>query len=995
MAVVWHLGAGYTAGVDYNSVSNASATSAVVNKPSGLADGMVLRAYFYSQVSAGAAATAPSGWTLEVAPTARRGGVYRKYIASAAAETATNYTWSTASAGRNALVIWLSEGEPTTANTDAVGAFSTEATTATAAAVTAVGADDLLATFTYWNNSTTTSSTVSYPGAMTKLIDLSSPNTANTSGIGIAIQQLSAAGSTGTRATTASPTPTNMSSVNILYKAVATAPSRTATLGVTLGGTAAAVEGGAIRTATAGVTLGGTAAAFELAQYPPQPFSVPDMDAWIAKGYPIHWAHRGGSANWSEMTMYAYDRAVAHGARCLEVSVNRSSDGVWIMSHDATLTRVTGNAITISSTNSSSMLGMAVTAPSGGGVIGRLEDVLDAYGDDKVILVDNKPGSFFTEFLDLLETYPNAHTQFIVKLDGQFGTLANFQAAQARGFKTAGYWYPNNYAANLPSRAPYTDYIGMQYDATSGEWADIFAYGKPVWGHVLQNSTQYNLCTAAGVDIYQVADVTALMPRWNVSYSTAGVTTSGSAAATGGAAVTATGGVTLGGTSTGVEREIAKGGDWWEDFTTNSPFRFGGADGWDTVAGGMVQHNPGSLAHRARYLNYSYAPGVVFTTRVLMGAGTPRLGGLAFVNLATDEQVIVLVDTRDVPGGLSTAGLQIREGSGTSGNVSGMNPSETIVSGVWYRITASMDATGLVRVEAWNDDTGVRIAALTRQMSVFAPFASMAPAIYSYGETDHDWFGVLGVSPAVTMGGTAAAVQRQIADATAGVTLGGTATGVAREVRTATAGVTLGGTAPGVQRQARTATLGVTAGGSVVHLEREILTATAGVTLGGTADAQASGGTPTRTATLDVTLGGSVVSVGRIITAAALTTVLAGTATASGFGGSFTRTASAGVTLSGTATASGSGGSSTRTATLGVTLSGAVATIAREVRTATAVVTTDGSAAVVSRHIVTAMAILALSGVGQYLPVEGFPEIPKARSIRYVSTMRSIRLARR
>lgn len=529
MAITWRLGTGYTSGVDYNTASGLAATSGTINKPTGLVSGQTLRAFFYSQSSTGAAATAPSGWTLETAPPSRRGGIYRKYIPDASLETATSYTWSTAASARWAAAIWISEGEDGTTPLDVATSWSTETTSPTVASTTASKANSLEAVFSYWNNSSTSITTVSQ-ASTTKLIEAATPNTTTTSGIAIFSGNVAAIGGVSSRNLTGSPTPTNMAGVHIIYSP-STAPSPvTATGGVTFDGTATASDGGAVRTATGGLTFSGTASGSSALQYQPQPFSIPQMDDWIAKGYPVHWAHRGGSANWSEMTMYAYDRAVAHGARCLEVSVQRSSDGVWIMSHDPTLTRVTGNNITISSTNSSAMLGMAVTAPSGGGVIGRLEDILTAY-PDRVLLVDNKPGSFFSDFLDLLETVPNNKTQIVVKLDGQFGTLANFQAAKARGFKTAGYWYPNNYAANLPSRAPYTDYIGMQYDASPSEWADIFACGKPVWGHVLQNSTQFNQAAAAGVDIFQDADVTGLMPRWNVAYTNAGTTTAGSAQA--------------------------------------------------------------------------------------------------------------------------------------------------------------------------------------------------------------------------------------------------------------------------------------------------------------------------------------------------------------------------------------------------------------------------------------------------------------------------------
>ena len=248
---------------------------------------------------------------------------------------------------------------------------------------------------------------------------------------------------------------------------------------------------------------------------PKTSFTVSEMDTMIANDELVYWSHRGGSANWPEMTMRAYTNSIWHGALALEVSVHRSSDGVWIMSHDSTLTRVTASTHTISSTTSSTLLGIPVDTPTTGGVIGRLEDILSTYSD-YVLLIDNKPGSYFSSFLDLLETIPDATEHIIVKLDGQYAPVANFQAAQSRGFKTCGYWYPNNYAANLPSRAAYCDYIGMQFDATSGEWTDVLSYGKPVWGHVCQNQTQANLCIAGGASIIQCANVIDIIPQRNI-----------------------------------------------------------------------------------------------------------------------------------------------------------------------------------------------------------------------------------------------------------------------------------------------------------------------------------------------------------------------------------------------------------------------------------------------------------------------------------------------
>ena len=242
-------------------------------------------------------------------------------------------------------------------------------------------------------------------------------------------------------------------------------------------------------------------------------FTVSEMEAMIADDETVYWAHRGGSADWPEMTMRAYTNAVWRGARALEISVHRSSDGVWIMSHDANLTRVTATDHVISSTASGTLLGVPVDTPTTGGVIGRLEDVLETY-PDLLLIVDNKPNAQISTFLNLLKTVPNWQEHVIVKFDGQYGK-ATGEAAKAAGFKTCAYLYANNYAAHLDSIDPYTDYHGMEHGADQTVWDAVLAKGKPVWGHVCQTLTQANAAISKGASIVQCAGVKAIIPALN------------------------------------------------------------------------------------------------------------------------------------------------------------------------------------------------------------------------------------------------------------------------------------------------------------------------------------------------------------------------------------------------------------------------------------------------------------------------------------------------
>lgn len=54
---------------------------------------------------------------------------------------------------------------------------------------------------------------------------------------------------------------------------------------------------------------------------------------------PFTIAHRGSDRDWPEMTARAYVGSTAAGAHALEMSLGRTSDGVWFGLHDRSLDR--------------------------------------------------------------------------------------------------------------------------------------------------------------------------------------------------------------------------------------------------------------------------------------------------------------------------------------------------------------------------------------------------------------------------------------------------------------------------------------------------------------------------------------------------------------------------------------------------------------------------------------------------------------------------------
>jgi hypothetical protein len=80
----------------------------------------------------------------------------------------------------------------------------------------------------------------------------------------------------------------------------------------------------------------------------PFPFGYASVSAFLAAAStstPVYVAHRGGSIDWPEMTLYAYTQAGYWGCGALEVSLAQTRDGVYFGLHDSTLNRTSGSAV--------------------------------------------------------------------------------------------------------------------------------------------------------------------------------------------------------------------------------------------------------------------------------------------------------------------------------------------------------------------------------------------------------------------------------------------------------------------------------------------------------------------------------------------------------------------------------------------------------------------------------------------------------------------------
>ena len=212
----------------------------------------------------------------------------------------------------------------------------------------------------------------------------------------------------------------------------------------------------------------------------------------ITRGFLI--AHRGGSVSWPEASMRAYTNAVMYGAGALEVSCQKTKDGVWFLNHDRTLQRVDKSAPDTPVTE------MTWADIQKYHTIGEpfmtVEEYFAAYGSSHITVLDPKYSA--AEWQDLKKFFPtDAHGRIIWKFSIDAGWLAN--QWKSEGWKCWGYSYPDQVTDGRINEwhKPW-DYIGMSWEASDEVWRRTTALGKPVWGHICPTRQAYDDALAKG-----------------------------------------------------------------------------------------------------------------------------------------------------------------------------------------------------------------------------------------------------------------------------------------------------------------------------------------------------------------------------------------------------------------------------------------------------------------------------------------------------------------
>lgn len=511
-------------GVATTFTTSSGVTSFDISKPSGIIDGDLLVLALSAQTQTATSDFASSGWTRISKPfvsssTAfRLVAFYARPVASAAALSSTvSFTFTStdsSTGGRIAAEMFIVRGADLTNHTTGTSLYGV----ATGARTVTVQPDRplttnnlLLAAFNAQFTSAIDYTISSGPSGMTQHVFLpSSTSGVNKTTLAVYRQDIEA-GNPGNKSLTWNGLQSQTSGAAVSIRSA---------------GMATPNSGQPLRYTSAPDTLN-TAHLFYTSatdtrttprEIRPMPSGYASVAAMLAST-PFYIAHRGGSLNWPEMSLHAYTQSVFWGVGALELSLARTSDGVWFGLHDETLDRTSGTTGFVASEHTwAEVQAHQITAADTTDTSQparpymRWEELMEAYYNTHVIVVDPKFAvGFVSELLDLMDAQPGTPTdKFVAKY---YGVSSNWATqARNRGYKTWGYFYQVD-SPNFATYEGYWDILGMDYNADQATWTSILSYGKPVIAHTIPHGAAASTALNFGASGMMVSGIQEVVLR--------------------------------------------------------------------------------------------------------------------------------------------------------------------------------------------------------------------------------------------------------------------------------------------------------------------------------------------------------------------------------------------------------------------------------------------------------------------------------------------------
>jgi hypothetical protein len=508
--------------------TSTASVSFSINKPSGVVDGDVLIMALSGQSATATSDFVSSGWSRVSQPFVASSGAFRIMafyalpIPTAASIAATTFTFTatdSATGGRIAAEMFIVRGADLSnlvVGTSPYGTTSGQAVSVQATTPT-TSSNLLLVAYGAQFTSTIDYTIASGPAGMTQQAFIVNATGAVSKTPLAVYQQNIEAGTVGVKTLTWNGVQSQTTGTAIILKAAAVAVPN---------------PGIAIKYTSAPDTLS-TAHLYYTSEtntlstpleVRPVPTGYSSVSAMLAST-PFYCAHRGGSANWPEMSLHAYTQSAFWGVGALELSLARTSDGVWFGLHDATLDRTSGTTnFTPSAHTWAEVQAYQITAAGTTNTSQparpymRWEELMAAYYTTHVIFVDPKVASAYTsELLNMMDAMPGTPTErFVGKYYGVAGNAANTTGwahdLAVRGYKSWGYFYQAD-ASNFATYQGRWDILGMDYGADQASWTAILSYGKPVIGHIVPSLAAATTALNFGAAGLMASGVQQAVPR--------------------------------------------------------------------------------------------------------------------------------------------------------------------------------------------------------------------------------------------------------------------------------------------------------------------------------------------------------------------------------------------------------------------------------------------------------------------------------------------------
>jgi len=231
-------------------------------------------------------------------------------------------------------------------------------------------------------------------------------------------------------------------------------------------------------------------------------------------------AHRGGSADWPEMSKFAYDQSVRHGVDALEMSVVRTADGVWFGAHDGVLDRVAGvSGFVVKERTWEEVQSLRIRPPDAqpdqeSQPLLRVEDFIDAYSGSHALWIDPKAvhRRHYEELMALMTARVATPSEvFVAKCDAaitEWGELA-----RRNGMQSWGFYYGRQFDEDPDlfeaTQSAWT-MLGLDWNAEARYWEQFVADGRPVVAHVIDTVAERDQAVdrgAVGLMVAGVAEV--------------------------------------------------------------------------------------------------------------------------------------------------------------------------------------------------------------------------------------------------------------------------------------------------------------------------------------------------------------------------------------------------------------------------------------------------------------------------------------------------------